>query len=81
MKVYRYRLYEKIGDMQPGDFAPLKAYAEQHRFALRGDVFGGILGPEVFPTTQHECFVLSQTIEIERKIAESLGLRPKNNGS
>lgn len=44
MKVYRYRLYEKIGDMQPGDFAPLKAYAEQHRFALRGDVFGGIPG-------------------------------------
>ena len=65
MKVYRYRIYEKIGDMQPGDFAPLKAYAEQHRFALRGDVFGGILGPEVFPTTQHEGFVLTQTIEIE----------------
>ena len=65
MKVYQYRLYEKIGDMQPGDFAPLEAYAREHRFALKGDVFGGILGPEILPTTQREGFVLTQTVEIE----------------
>lgn len=56
---------KKSAICSPATFAPLKAYAEQHRFALRGDVFGGILGPEVFPTMQHEGFVLTQTIEIE----------------
>lgn len=66
MKVYRYRIYEDLEALRPEDFAPLGDYAREHRFALAGDVFGGILGPELFPEQNLKGFILTQTIQIDK---------------
>lgn len=64
MKVYCYRSFPNISDLQPSDFLPLVEFAREHRFDIRGDVFGGILGPHTFMKDSSKGYVLTQTLEI-----------------
>lgn len=64
MKVYRYQFFEKLSDLCREDFLPLEEYAHAHRFRIQGDVFGGILGPEIIAPNGKEGYLLTQTMEI-----------------
>ena len=65
MKVYRYRVYGGVEDLRAEDFTPLIEFAGKHNFSIAGDVFGGILGPELFPDLNREGFILTQTMQLE----------------
>ena len=65
MKVYCYRFYPSPQIIQPEDLDPLIEYAKEHHFQIKGDVFGGILGPEIIGPNNQKGYIITQTLEIE----------------